>query len=1122
MRLPLLWGLLLATGVGRAVSAAPNLSVAPAAPLPFVANKGQWEKQVKYAVTLPGGRLYLENNCFTYHLYPKLPAEGAPSAAVPSHAFRVTMVGAAAAPTMAGEEQQRGYQNYFLGRDPGRWAGQVPLFAGVRYHEAYPGIDVRWHQQGPAQLEYDFEVAPGAQPAAIRLRYDGLDGLALTPEGHLQLRTSVGEVREQAPVAWQISAAGGRRPLPCRFVLRGHEVSFALGAGYNPAERLVIDPVLVFASYSGSPAGMSANTAASDAQGNMYIGGYLFGGQYPVTLGAFKTTYFNGNMVIAKFAANGSTLLYATYLGGSGGGGGGLGQDYALDLEVNAAGELLLLGTTTATDYPTTVGAFDRQLGNGTSGGFAPRDLVVTRFNAAGTALLASTYLGGSGEEAGSVSLVPASLGVDPASGDVLVVSSTQSSDYPLLNAAQTTRAGSYDGVVTRFNAGLTALRWSTYLGGSNEDRAHDVKVAASGDVYVCGGTSSTNLPLGTPGLLPVAPGGANGFVLRYSTAGQLLGGTYLGTAGNDVARFLDLDDNGQVLVGGASDGAYPRTAGTYGAVVAGSTGFFVHALNPALSATAYSTQVSVVSSGSLLSSNVLTGFGRDNCGRLYFSTYGGNLPSPGCPRTANAFSNQSRSLYLAVLAENATALLYGTYVGETNFSASTSTGTHVHFAASNQVSRAGVLYHLTCNNGRTFGTTPGAFSAGATSGLDGAAFKFDMNPGGGSAVQLAVATPPPGCAPYAVQFANSSLGALRYSWDFGDGSPLDTAKSPRHVYASGGTFTARLTATRRVPSPNCGPGPFNLSVPVAVVAPAGLRLVADSLGCARPLVLNPARLVPAPAARSYRWSTGATTATISVTAGGRYQVEIDEGQPCPTLIEYIVKDVPPRPVRLVADSLGCGRSLVLDPARLPAPATGGGYRWSTGATTPSLTVTAAGRYRVEIDQGVLCPVVVEYNVREVLPPAARVALDSLGCGQQVVLDPARLLPGSGTRTYRWSTGASTPTIAVGAAGRYRVEVDRGQLCPAAVEFDVRTQRVFNIPNILTANGDALNSVLKVPGAYGLPQLQVFNRWGRLVYETATYHNDWTGAGQPAGVYYYLLRQPACGLNLKGWVEIVR
>jgi hypothetical protein len=1091
-----------------------------------VPNNGQWAKQVKYAVDLPSGRLFLENNCFTYSLVApsahgsEMEASRTPMA---GHAFRVTMVGAAAVPALMGEERQAAFHNYFLGKDPTKWAAKVPLYAAVRYHEAYPGIDVRWHQQaGSGQLEYDFELVPGAKPSAIRLRYDGLDGLAITPEGHLQLRTSVGELREQAPAAWQLSAAGARRAVPCRFVLRGHEISFALGAGYDPTQRLVIDPVLVFASYSGSPIGMSANTAASDAQGNMYTGGYLFGGQYPVTLGVIKTTFFNGNMGIAKFSANGSTLLYATYLGGNGTGGSSFGEDYPLDMEVNAAGELLILGSTGASDYPTTSGAFDRQLGNGGSGGFAARDLVITRFNATGTAILASTFLGGSGEEAGAVSSVPGSLTVDPATGDVLVASTTQSTDYPVLSAAQSVKNTGYEGVLTRFNPGLTALRWSTYLGGSNDDRALDVKVAASGDVYVCGGTTSTNLPLGTPGLMPVAPVGSNGFVLRYSAAGLRLGGTYLGTTATDVARFLDLDASGQVLVGGASNGAYPRTAGTYGAVVPGSTGFFVHALNPALSATVFSTQVSVVAAGALLMSNVLTGFGRDNCGRLYFSTYGGNLPSPGCPRTPDAFSSQPRSLYLAVLAENATTLLYGTYVGEANLSVGTSMGTHTHFAASNQVSRVGVLYHLTCNNGQTFGTTPGAFSAGATTGLDGAAFKFDMNPGPGSAVQLSVVTPPPGCAPYAVQFANTSLGALRYSWDFGDGSPLDTARAPRHVYAGAGTFTARLTATRRVPSPNCGSGPFTLSVPVAVVAPGALRLVADSLGCGRSLVLNPARLVPAPNARSYRWSTGATTASIAVTAGGRYQVEIDEGQPCPTQIEYTVKNVSPRPVRLVADSLGCGRSLVLDPARLPNPPSGGGYRWSTGATTSSVTVTAAGRYRVEIDQGALCPVVLEYNVREVLPPAARVALDSLGCGQQRVLDPARLLPGSGTRTYRWSTGASTPTIAVGAVGRYRVEIERGQLCPAVVEFDVRTQRVFNIPNILTANGDALNAFLKVPEAYGTPALKIFSRWGRLVYETSAYHNDWAGTDQPAGVYYYLLTQPACGINLKGWVEIVR
>ncbi|HEX8507392.1 MAG TPA: PKD domain-containing protein, partial [Hymenobacter sp.] len=957
MRLTLMLGLLLTTSVARAA--------APVTQVPFVPNNGQWTKQVKFAVNLPNGQLFLENNCFTYSVVS--PSAHGPEKEnnripVAAHAFRVTMVGAAAVPALSGEERQAAFHNYFLGKDPAKWAEKVPLYAGVRYHEAYPGIDVRWHQQASSgQLEYDFELRPGAKPAAIRLRYDGLDGMAITAEGHLQLRTSVGELREQAPAAWQLSATGERRAVPCRFVLRGQEISFALGAGYDPAQRLVIDPVLVFATYSGSPIGMSANTATADAQGNMYTGGQLFGGQYPVTLGAIKTTYTVGNIGIAKFTANGSSLIYATYLGGNGSGGNLSSEDYPLDLEVNAAGELLMLGTTTASDYPTTAGAFDRQLGTGGPGGFAPPDLVVTRFNAAGTAILASTYLGGSTSEAGSVSLVPGGLAVDPATGDVLVASATQSFDYPLLNAAQTTRTGGYEGVLTRFTPGLTALRWSTYLGGSGDDRAHDVKVAANGDVYVCGGTASTNLPLGTPGVLPAAPAGNNGFVLRYSAAGLRLGGTYLGTAGADVARFLDFDASGQVLVGGASDGAYPRTAGAYGAVVPGSTGFFVHALNPALSATVFSTQVSVVAGSSLMSSNVLTGFGRDNCGRLYFSTYGGNLPSPGCPRTADAFSSQSRSLYLAVLAENATALLYGTYVGEANSSTGTSFGTHTHFAASNHVSRAGVLYHLTCNNGRTFGTTPGAFSSGATGGLDGAAFKFDMAPSASSAIQLAVSTPPAGCAPYGVQFANTTVGPLTYSWDFGDGSPLDTAKAPRHVYTASGTFTARLVATRRVAAAGCGGGPYSLAIPVVVAAPAPVRTVADSLGCGRSLTLNPASL--APNGRAYRWSTGAVTATLSVAAAGRYTVEIDEGQPCPSFIQYDIADAPGPRMRLVADSVGCGRSLVLEPLRLLPAAPGRTFRWSTGATTPTVAVTAAGRYRVEIERGAaLCPMVFEYN----------------------------------------------------------------------------------------------------------------------------------------------------------------
>ena len=1041
MRLFFALGLSLATSVASAATPGPQI--------PFVPNHGQWTRQVKYAVDLPGGRLFLENSCFTYTLLAKAahhPEVGADRTPVAGHAFRVTMVGANTAPALTGEARQAAFHNYFLGNNPAHWAAKVPLFAGVRYHEAYPGTDVRWHQQaGSGQLEYDFELAPGANPAAIRLRYDGLDGLAIAPEGHLRLRTSVGELREQAPVAWQLSASGARRAVPCRFVLRGREVSFALGAGYDPAQRLVIDPVLVFATYSGSPGGMSANCTAADAAGNMYTGSYVLGPGYPVTLGAIKSSYSPGNIGISKLSATGSNLLYATYLGGNGN---GTSDDYPLDFELNAAGELLVLAATISADYPTTATAFDRTLG--TSGGGFARDLAVTRFNATGTAILASTFLGGSGEEAGNTSLVPAALALDPA-GDVLVVSSTVSADYPVLNAAQPTRSGGTDGVLTRLAPDFSRLRWSTYLGGTVDDRAHDVKVAPNGDVYVCGSTLSFNMPVGTGGLLPNAPGGQNGFVLRYSAAGSRLAGTFLGTAGSDAARFLDFDAAGNVLVAGASDGAYPRTAGTFGAVAPNTTGVFLHGMSSGLNSTIFSTQISVLGLSQLngfSGSNVATAFGRDNCGRLYLSAYAGTIASPGCPLTPGALFTQPRTMYLATLAENATALLYSTFLGEPNQSQSISFGTHPHFAAANYISRAGVLYHVTCSTGRAFGTTPGAYSAGLTFSNDAAAFKFDLAPTSAAGVLVAVATPPPSCAPYAVQFVNNSSSPLLYSWDFGDGSPLDTARAPRHTYAVAGTYTARLVGTRRSTGNVCGAGTASISVPVVVLPPVSVRLVADSLGCGRPLVLDPTRLMP-----------------------------------------FV---------------------------------SGIAYAWSNGARTPFITVTAPGRYRVEVDQGQTCPAVVEFVIREAAVPRVRTVVDSLSCGLLSVLDPARAFPQLTGTAYRWNTGAQTRTLPITTPGRYRLEIEQGRFCPAVVEFDVTLSQTFRLPNVMTVNGDKLNAVLKIPASYGTPALKVFNRWGRLVYETTAYRNDWTGTDQPAGTYYYQLTQPACGINLKGWVEIIR
>ena len=940
-RYSLLIGLLLLAATGWA-------AVPPPAALPFVANRGQWARPVRFAATVPGGWLFLENNAFTYNLRAAVPACGPAEEAAPArpgHAFRVTLVGARPAPELRGEGRQTTYHNYFLGNDPARWAGRVPLFSGVRYGGVYPGVDLRWHQRGPAGLEYDFEVAPGGRPAAIRLHYDGLDGLAITPEGHLQLRTGVGELREQAPVAWQTTAAGLRRPVPCRFVLRGHEVSFALGAAYNPAEPLVIDPVLVFCTYSGSPGGMSANATAADAQGNLFSAGYTFGPQYPVTLGAYKTSYTRNNIGISKIAPRGTGLVYATYLGSFGGGGNAPSDEYPLDLAVNAAGELLLLGTTTSVDYPTTAGAFSRAL-NG-AGGFN-RDYVVTHFNAAGTALMASTYLGGSGEESGSVSSIPASLALDPG-GDVLVAGATTSLNYPVLNALQPTPGGGgRDGVLSRLSPNLGTLRWSTYLGGRAEDQALDVRVAPNGEVYACGLTRSANFPVGPGGLLPTGVSNGfntDGFVLRLSAAGVRLGGTFLSSTNSnssDVARFLDFDADGRVLVGGATDGPYPLTPGVFSTPTTG-TSVFVHGLSPDLKTTTFSTQVGVASFGLLSSCNVITAFGRDDCGRLYFSAYTGAQTGTSCPRTPDALSQTPRALYVCALGENGVGLLYGSFLGN----ATNNVGfgaTHLHFAASNVVSRSGVLYHIVCTTSPQFGTTPGVFAPALLTGgnYDGAACKFDL--GGalsGGGLQAVAAPVPPGCAPYAVQFDNQSAGpaGVTYQWDFGDGSPADAAPAPRHTYLLPGAYAVRLRSTRP-PGAFCGSGVSEITLTVTVLA-------RPLPGLAPVNVLCPGGSVALTAADgpgyTYRWSTGATTRSIAATAPGRYRVLVSNGA-CATADSALVR-TPPSP-QLVADTAACTNgSLEL---RVHAEA-GSTFRWSTGQTTDRISVPASGLYSVQV-----------------------------------------------------------------------------------------------------------------------------------------------------------------------------
>lgn len=928
-----------------------GLASAPERPaFEFVANKGQWPAPVQFATAVPGGHLFLENNRFTYNLLAPPTEYGhadATAAPVQGHAFRMQLVGARMTPKSIGQQQKSTYHNYFLGSDPKQWASRVPLFAAVRYEQVYAGVDMVWHSVN-GQLKYDYEVAPGADPSQIRMRYEGLDELELQ-KGQLQLHTHLGVLAEQAPIAYQQLANGQRRPVGCRFRLYDDEVRFELTEPYDRKLPLTIDPALVFSTYTTNSTFLSANSAAGDEYGNMYTAGYAQSPNYPVTVGAYQTEKRGANMGISKLDPTGRTVLFATYLGGNV-------QEYPLDMTITAKNELIVLAISGSTNYPVTSTAYDKSLGGS-------QDYVVSRLSADGSALLASTYLGGSGTEGGSLSSRPATVTTTP-TGEVLVGGNTTSADFPVRDAIQPARAtaSGNEGCVTRLSEAMSSIQWSTYLGGSAEDQVNDIKVAPDGTVYVCGQTASADFPVGTAGLNSRYLGGLNdGFLIRLSASGNtLLGGTFLGTDANDLARFIDFDSAGQVLVAGATTGSYPVTGGAYSSAAANTDKVFIHCLNPALTTTSFSTQITTANANAIFSSTLITAFNLDACNRIYFCAYGSSSVSP---VTADAFSRTQRSIYLAVLSPEARALEYGTYFG-----GPASGGTHLHPAAANEITKQGVLYHIECTTSTDFTTTPGSFSPTKTVGINsGAAFKFNMLPAGASLPTLTAALPPvpAGCAPYTVAFSNAGSGAETYEWNFGDGSPRDTSPTPSHRFVQPGTYQVRLTVAR--------------------TGGCGLQ-----------------RLT--------------TITSVEVTS--------------PTLV-------------LRTDSLDC-------------------------------------RARLTLDAGI-----------------------------------------AGSR-YEWSTGEATRAIRIKTVGVYRVTITNDDLCPITIAFTVRLAGERNIYNVITPNGDRRNDFFVLPIELGVPELRVFNRWGREVYRAAAYRNEWQAEGQPAGIYYYQINQPQCTLTLKGWVEVIR
>lgn len=462
-------------------------------PMRFESNEGQFDAQVKFAASGAGYALVLTRDQAVMSLYTgdhSVPAAGTardlngqerqvePSAETNAAVIRMKLVNANSTASVSGENELPGRSNYFFGNDPAKWRAGVSSYSRVVYKGVYRGVDLVYYGKG-RELEYDLKVAAGANSAAIRIRFEGAKRLRIDPKGDLVIGTNTSEVRQHKPVAYQ-EAAGKRREVSARYVLRGkNQVSFALGS-YDRSRPLVIDPVLVYSTYLGGMKSDQIYAIAVDAAGNAYVTGGTYSPDFPVVnpIGSFGT--FGPFVLVSKLNPAGSALIYSTYINGAPNGNSSASSGLAITLD--AVGNAYVTGQTNALNFPTTPGAFQATNG-GTIDSFA------LKLNAAGSALVYSTYLGGIYDDIGK------GIAVD-ATGNAYVTGRTGSPDFPRANAMQPSINGFLDAFITKVNATGTALVYSTFLGGRDSDSGNGIALDAAGNAYVTGATSSDDFPI--------------------------------------------------------------------------------------------------------------------------------------------------------------------------------------------------------------------------------------------------------------------------------------------------------------------------------------------------------------------------------------------------------------------------------------------------------------------------------------------------------------------------------------------------------------------------------------------------------------------------------------------------
>ena len=1173
-----------------------TLQIAAQSNFEFIENKGQWDTRIKFKGELTTGAFFLQQKGFTVLLHNpgdlarirggdhtnkaepggKYPGNGSKVARssstslekeiLRSHSYQVEFVGANENVQIVPDKEVAFYANYLIGNDPSKWTTHARVFQALLYKDIYPNIDVRYYSEN-GRLKYDLIVRPGGDVSKIALRYKGADKLTIR-NNELIVKTSVGEVKELYPYSFQFDNMKGKNEVECKYQLVGdNTVKFSVKE-YSKNATLIIDPILIFSTFTGSSANQFGFTATPAPDGSFYSGGIVFGQGFPTTPGAFRTTFVGGtgsqagvDIGIMKFNSTGTQRVYATYLGGTA-------NDYPHSLFSDPQGNLVVMGRSYSADYP-------GKLAIPNTGGGA--DIVVTKLTVNGNAFIGSLRIGGAGVDGVNIEDQQEAARHEPRSliqnyGDdsrsevildgnnnIYVAAQTSSADFPKVGAGNHVFGGKQDGVVMKIDPTCNTLLWTSFIGGAEDDGAFVLAMnPINGNLYVAGATASTTIQGSTSGTIQgTKSGGIDGFVTILTNDGSsYLKTTFLGTGATDIVYGIQFDRRGFPYVMGTTRGAWP---------IVGNPGFhnpnskqFVGKMQPDLSAYIYST---VFGNGSAQPNISPVAFLVDRCENVYISGWGGNGGGDGNPNrpydvaslagmrvTSDAIKNvtDDRDFYFLVIQKNATDILYGTFFGQDG-----GYGEHVDGGTS-RYDQQGVIYQAMCANcsgGATFPTTPGVVGPvnGSSGGCNLAAVKIAFNFAGvaaGPKVYLNGVPDSVGCVPFAVTFRDTVRNAKSYEWNFGDGSPDVTTTNfeTNHTFTSVGDFRIRLIA---IDSNTCN---------VRDTAYINVRVRADRAT----LDFNPVKLPPCEAltyrfdnlsvappgkpfsGASFTWSFGDGT---RVTAGpgpvnhtftgpGTYKVRLilTDTNYCnaPDSIEKELRVAPLVDARFETPPAGCAP---YDAQFENTSLAGQQFFWDFGDGTTSTEVNPNHSY----------PVVGTYTIK-------LIAIDSATCNiidstQQTITVSSKPtadfshapIPAQenkptiftnlsiGGIRYKWLFGDGDSAVKVtpdtvlhqyNATGTYQacliVYNQFGCTDTICKPVDAQIVPLLDVPNAFTPGKFGRNSIVKVEG-FGIARMSwtIYNRWGQKVFESRDARAGWDGTFkgqlQPMDVYAYTL-----------------